>query len=51
MRVSRDSKFGTLQKMYWNRVVLDEAHNIRTKKSSRWKSANDLDAKFRWAGE
>jgi hypothetical protein len=35
----------------WTRVVLDEAHNIRTKSTQRWKSASELQARYRWAGK
>lgn len=35
--------------MKWKRVVLDEAHNIRTKKTARWRRAVELNSVYRWA--
>jgi len=48
--VSSDyDKLGPLFKMNWHRVVLDEAHNIRSRLTLMAKSCFALNSKMRWA--
>ena len=38
-----------LRSIYWNRIVLDEAHRINNMKSRRFISVHKLVSKFRWS--
>lgn len=38
-----------VHKLKWGRVILDEAHEIRNRRSKRFKSAMKIDAPYRWA--
>jgi SNF2 family DNA or RNA helicase len=37
-----------LHKIIWNRIIFDEAHHLRNKKTTRYKSCKALRAKIRW---
>jgi SNF2 family DNA or RNA helicase len=37
-----------LHRTFWNRVILDEAHEIRNKRSKMFKSVNHLQTEIRW---
>ncbi len=40
---------GAAYRLAWNRVILDEAHQIRNRSTDAWKSTAALNAKIRWA--
>lgn len=44
----KDGTVTMLHKLYWNRVVFDEAHHLRNSKTTRYISARLLRAKIRW---
>lgn len=45
---NKEEKENLLHKIKWNRVVFDEAHYLRNKKTQRWQSAQHLNAEIRW---
>lgn len=39
---------GPLFKIYWYRIILDEAHSIRNRNTKASKAAHDLEGHLRW---
>ncbi len=39
---------GLLHRMYWWRIILDEAHMIKSKNTVQSKATNNLEAEFKW---
>ncbi|KAG4293537.1 hypothetical protein FPRO06_00122 [Fusarium proliferatum] len=46
--LATDSSRGSLSKVHWFRIVLDEAHDIRNRRTNQFKAVVALSAKHRW---
>ncbi|CVK84371.1 uncharacterized protein FPRN_01930 [Fusarium proliferatum] len=46
--LAADSFRGSLSKVHWFRIVLDEAHDIRNRRTNQFKAVIALSAKHRW---
>ncbi|KAF5254485.1 hypothetical protein FANTH_743 [Fusarium anthophilum] len=46
--LAADSSRGSLSKVHWFRIVLDEAHDIRNRRTNQFKAVAALSAKHRW---
>lgn len=44
----KDKKDNLLTKIKWNRLIFDEAHHLRNKKTERYKSCEKIKSEIRW---
>ncbi|KAG4264839.1 hypothetical protein FPRO03_00123 [Fusarium proliferatum] len=46
--LAADTSRGSISKVHWFRIVLDEAHDIRNRRTNQFKAVAALSAKHRW---